>query len=217
MQDIVFVSGLWRSGTSILALVLKELGVYMGDEFNHRPALKAVSPTGNWEEIRLKTLCHEMMRPPHLHERMPRAVFQRRLGEWMHDQYENAGVRLPGGKHPILTYFLPDLAAAAFERRFSLRVIDIERSSRATIDSMCARRFFGGNRKELHTLVTEGLDRKRHGLDQIEHIQISMRDLIEDTGRTINEIVSFLSINACSDTRLKAADIINHQHVHHGY
>lgn len=217
MKDIVFVSGLWRSGTSILALVLKELGVYMGDEFNHRPALKTVSPTGNWEEIRLKTLCHEMMRPPHLRAKMPHAVFQRRLGEWMHDQYENAGVRLPGGKHPILTYFLSDLTAAAYNRRFSLRVIDIERSSRATIDSMHARKFFGGNRRELHALVMEGLDRKHNGLRMIEHIQISMHDLIEDTGRTINDIVSFLSINACSDTRLKAADIINREHVHHGY
>ena len=99
-QPMVVVLGTIGGGTSAVAGVLQQLGVYMGTEFgaSYRELQQ------NWEEAEIGQLCRRAVNARSAQLQMDPQLFQEKLRTWAQRHRhaaEVAGLR-PGVKHPLL-------------------------------------------------------------------------------------------------------------------
>lgn len=209
--DIVLVTGVWGSGTSAMSSVLYHLGVFMGRDFNHKPKQ---SPTGNWEEIGLRNLCHEIIKPLELPAERPNLEIQDKLAVWMNQQWCDAGSWLAGGKHPLLTFVLPELIGAAEDLRLDLQIIHMRRVLQSCKDSMIRR--FNADPAYVDAALTQGvLASEDHYEANLPILNVSLAQLIRNTPQVLDWIVQFLDLQPAETSRAEAEAVISEKHLHH--
>ncbi|MBS4729214.1 hypothetical protein MSM1_12985 [Mycobacterium sp. SM1] len=100
VEPIIVVLGPWRGGTSAVAGVLRNIGVFMGSEFDFTP----FTTHETWEELRLSHLLRRAFNQHTGQFRMDAGSFKAKLRSWADEHRRAAHVAgcRPGVKHPLL-------------------------------------------------------------------------------------------------------------------
>jgi tetratricopeptide (TPR) repeat protein len=122
-QKRVAIVGLYRSGSSMLAGVLRELGVDMGNSFWDT----------HYEEIELSKQLRVWWDEPRLVETVSAASRQQWLQNWVARQ-ETRGASVVGAKHPLLSLCCNDLLKAWGAEQTT--IIWIQRALESSIESL---------------------------------------------------------------------------------
>ena len=194
LPPFVLVMGLHRSGSSCLAGVLHNLGVYMGDQFC------GVEKDGGHEARGLARICQKAYRTPSTELKIPLESLRSMLAQYIH-QVRNDALKLnwpaAGGKFPQLCAMgelIRDIVGD------SLRVIHINRPLEVSIRSLQARYDRKAGREhskdqELDAVQRWLWARKQEFLKGVKHLTIEYEDLLARPNLQIKRIVDYLRLS----------------------
>lgn len=207
---MVAVVGNYSGGTSAVAGILHMLGISMGEHFE--PA-DSTNVNGNFEAQGLAELCRRCYAEPWLTERLDATARTRLLRIWASercDRLRGTG-HWCGGKHPLLSFMIPELSSAWN----SPSIISVERDREATLNSLLRRNWKWP--VESCMLVTDQLRLARAQsltATELPHLILDYEDVVADVRSAISKICQFLQFYPSPEAISKAIGFVTNHRKH---
>jgi hypothetical protein len=221
-HGLVIVTGMHRSGTSVIIQILGSLGVYLGEDVEREPAPS--NQTGHWEHAAVWRIQERLLSalgqgwgsdiaplPPRWMEWPEARMAVRELTSLACHHLAHGGCWAV--KDPRSTRLLPLWAEVAATLGVPLRVVAGRRAPRAVVSSLVAR---------------EGMSRRRAWqlwrrydaeLSSFTHcapmLVLDYDTLVADGPAAVRSIVQFCGISAGLDAQARAAALIRPDLCHH--
>ena len=211
------VIGLHRSGSSLLARMMIELGVHMG---NHLTGFESGRAGGGSEAVGLMDICERWMRFPSIVPTGDRRMMRSALKTWIRDRrLEAAAKNVPAGaKYPHLCVMGEFLTAMAPDAK----PIHITRPIADSIKSLQARSVAAPSRSLIHGTAAQAEKLQRHLWSQKEkylsdtpHLTIQYHDVLRDPRSQVDRLIEWMEITPTEAQINKACSLVNVAHNHH--
>jgi hypothetical protein len=193
-RDYVIIVGLHRSGSSLLANVLRKLGVYMGDKFG------GCESDGGGEAIEILRICERAMPFPQMRLRMTPHNIKSQFATFVKKQWDTTE-SLCGAKYPHFCVFAPYFTEICKAR---LHVIHAQRSLEHSIASLVKRSGKRHDHQKLENLQGFLWQEKNRFLKTTPHLTVQYDEMIDDPAAPMRAIVEHLKLEV-SDAQIKAA------------
>ncbi|WP_391540396.1 glycosyltransferase family 25 protein [Rubripirellula lacrimiformis] len=219
-HPFVAVMGIYRSGTTAVSLMLRDLGVYMGNKLVGRV------PDGGGEAIGLRNICENVIALPDLSPKQSERRTDRLVKRWVIDRKNVARNRpvetIAGGKHPLLCAMGPHLLRAAGQ---GLVVISIDRSIEEATESLqqcCTHNYAGWSpvtEKNCRLLQERLMRAKQTFLDlhpSIPVLRVDYNLLQQSPAIEVDRVIAFLKLSPSRIRRRQAVRNLEKQSRHFG-
>lgn len=180
-MSCVVVVGCFRSGTSAIAGVLHNLGVFMGNKFDESTSH---NKSGYWEDLEFKNF----------HKKMESSSFAesdrndyKKLIQSRQDNFE-----LWGLKDPLLCLFIDEF----LNNLHDVKIIVCDREQEKIAQSMCNVLGYQDNYENFLKLVNFYVDSMNNKISKckIPFLRVDHETLIQKTSETIHLICDFLNL-----------------------
>lgn len=198
IKDLAIVLGLHNSGSTVIARMLHELGVYFGDDLGAGPWGVA------YEEPTLRNLCEEAVRFPFVGDAPGHAWACERLQKWIEThRYRGGGSPMVGIKFPLLCRVLPQLNSLPHN---NLRIINCNRDLEKSIAGLQRRMrdaypqsMLADHQRFLH-------DAKQNFLATTTFpiLDVDFNELVHAPQHHLHELAAFLNLPIPDDARTEA-------------
>jgi hypothetical protein len=160
VNALVLIVGMHRSGTSLVASMLAEAGLEMGEDEAHLARPGSDNERGFWENLRVRDLHESILAAARgSWDSPPSPTFLRTAAAERREAFDDllrSFPRFPAGfKDPRATLFLPEWIAAARRVGLASRVVICRRNFRAIVASL--RKRDGADERRTTALVAHYL------------------------------------------------------------
>jgi hypothetical protein len=198
MPPIIAVLGQFRSGTSVTAGVLHELGVCMGNSLYEIPEHRY------FEARQLVDICRRCFSEPDLAPLIERDARVALLRDWAQMRRRTDANRVFGGKHPLLCLLVPELVEAWGDVLF----VRTERPVEESVAS--AHRHFGWPVEITQRSFAAMLEKRNADLEPhaAKTLTIGFYDLLSQPEAEIERLICFTSISPTPEQRAAALNLV---------
>jgi hypothetical protein len=201
-RPFVVVLGIHRSGSSMVAGILHELGVHMGNKFQGYEDRHK----GSFEAVGLRDLCERLYPFPSIEPAIPMTEAERWLATWVgHRRQEAKGQRtLPGGKYPHLC------AMGGLLRKVEpLRIVHINRPLEVSIKSLVGRGVNPEKAKKVQTWLWWEKGKFLTTLKEEERLDLEYDQVLKAPAEVVDQITEFLQLGVRKNRRQKAIEMVD--------